>query len=171
MNTRSSLSSKWNSNKPTHSVLAACWSERELSQNPILTSWTGWTGLIRTPREAPLASGRYPDFRGVKGLYRNRQRVRRCHPSGCMSSRMLLVEFVVTHGRPHALMHASFTCQKTAPRPDVSQHGWSACVATHRPLDVGSHSQIASIATPRATSCICSTHSRLHLLLVLTLSC
>ncbi|WZY72424.1 hypothetical protein YC2023_004664 [Brassica napus] len=63
MNTRSSLSSKWNSKKPTNSVLAACWSERELSQNPILTSWTGWTGLIRTRREAPLASGRYPDFR------------------------------------------------------------------------------------------------------------
>ncbi|WZY72429.1 hypothetical protein YC2023_004669 [Brassica napus] len=49
---------------------------------------------------------------------------------------MLPVACVETHGRPHALMHASFTCQKTAPHPDVSQHGWSACVATHRPLHV-----------------------------------
>ncbi|KAG5401142.1 hypothetical protein IGI04_015749 [Brassica rapa subsp. trilocularis] len=87
---------------------------------------------------------------------------RRCHPSGCVSSRMLLVAFVVTHGRPNALMHASFTCQRTAPRPDVSQHGWSACVATHRPLDVGSHSQIASIATPRATNFQAASAAPMH---------
>ena len=37
--------------------------ERELSQNPMLTSWTGWTGLIRTWKEPPLASDRYSDFR------------------------------------------------------------------------------------------------------------
>ncbi|WZY72431.1 hypothetical protein YC2023_004671 [Brassica napus] len=130
MNTRSSLSSKWNSNKPTHNVLAACWSERELSQNPMLTSWTGWTGLIRTRGEG----------------FRNRQLVRRCHPSGCVLSRMLLVKCVVTHGRPHALMHDSFTCHRTAPRPDVSQNGWSACVATHRPLHVGSHAHISQVS-------------------------
>ncbi|KAG5396927.1 hypothetical protein IGI04_018741 [Brassica rapa subsp. trilocularis] len=53
------------------------------------------------------------------------------HPIACVSSCMLVVACVATHGRPHALMHASFTFQETPPRPHDSQHVWGSCVATH----------------------------------------
>ncbi|KAF2573165.1 hypothetical protein F2Q70_00002242 [Brassica cretica] len=75
---------------------------------------------------------------------------------------MLPVACVATHGRPHVLMHDSFTCQMTAPRPDGLLHGWSACVATHRPLRVDSHAQIAGIATPRATTCKAACSATMH---------
>ena len=75
------------------------------------------------------------------------------HPIACVSSRMLPVACVATHVRPHALLHASFTCQETPPRPHGSQHVWDSCVAIHGPLDVSSYALFADTATPRATTC------------------
>ncbi|KAF2580917.1 hypothetical protein F2Q68_00005210 [Brassica cretica] len=74
------------------------------------------------------------------------------HPVACVSSRMLPVTYVATHGRPNTLFHASFTCQETPPRPHGSQHVWGSCVATHRQLDVSSHALFADTATPRASA-------------------
>ncbi|KAF3611420.1 hypothetical protein DY000_02049385 [Brassica cretica] len=75
------------------------------------------------------------------------------HPIACVSSCMLPVACVATHGRPHTLFHASFTCQETPPRPYSSQHVWGSCVATHGPLHVGLHAQMACTATPGASVC------------------
>ncbi|KAF3511984.1 hypothetical protein F2Q69_00007534 [Brassica cretica] len=75
------------------------------------------------------------------------------HLITCASSCMLPVACVATHGRPHALLHASFTCQETPPRPHVSQHVWGSCAATHGPLDVSSHALFVDTATPRASAC------------------
>ncbi|KAG5400866.1 hypothetical protein IGI04_015473 [Brassica rapa subsp. trilocularis] len=75
------------------------------------------------------------------------------HPIACVLSCMLLVACVATHGRPHALLHFSFTCQGTPPRPHISQHVWGSCVATHGPLHVGSHAKITGTATPHASVC------------------
>ncbi|KAF2530836.1 hypothetical protein F2Q70_00029205 [Brassica cretica] len=75
------------------------------------------------------------------------------HPIAYVSSCMLPVACVVTHGRPHSLLHASFTCKETPPRPHGSQHVWGSCVATHGPLDVSSHALFADTATPRASTC------------------
>ena len=50
---------------------------------------------------------------GWLGIYRSCRPIRTCHPIACVSSRMLPVACVATHGRPHALFHASWPCQKT----------------------------------------------------------
>ena len=50
--TRSILSSKWNSNKPTQLV-----DQREPSQNPMPLSSMDWYGRIRTWTEPPRTSG------------------------------------------------------------------------------------------------------------------
>ncbi|KAF3533429.1 hypothetical protein DY000_02041431 [Brassica cretica] len=73
------------------------------------------------------------------------------HPIACVSSCMLPVACVATHGRTHALLHASFTFPVTPPRPHSSQHVWGLCAATHGPLHVGSHAQISVTETPRAS--------------------
>ncbi|KAF2557753.1 hypothetical protein F2Q68_00016317 [Brassica cretica] len=90
---------------------------------------------------------------GWRGIYRSCLPIRMSHPIACVSSCMLSVACVATHGRPHALLHASFTCQETPPRPHSSQHVWGSSVATHGHLHVGSHAQIVGIATPRVSVC------------------
>ncbi|KAF2555089.1 hypothetical protein F2Q68_00016931 [Brassica cretica] len=84
------------------------------------------------------------------------------HPIACVSSCMLPVACAATHGHPHALFHASFTCQEIPPRPHSSQHVWGSRVATHGPLHVGSHAQIAGTATPRASVCRAAWNCFMH---------
>ena len=91
-----------------------------------------------------------------------------------LSSRILPVACVATHGRPHVLMHASFTCQMTAPtsrwlaawlecmRRDTPPSACRFAFADRRYCDTSSYD---------LSSCMFSTHARLHLVLVLTLSC
>ncbi|KAF3601386.1 hypothetical protein F2Q69_00036429 [Brassica cretica] len=66
---------------------------------------------------------------------------------------MLPVACVATHGRPHPLLHACFTCQEARPRPHGSHHVWGSCVATHMQLDVSSHAMFTDTVTPRASAC------------------
>ena len=99
---------------------------------------------------------------GWLGIYRSCQPIRMSHPIACVSSCMLPVACVATHGRPHALLHASWPCHKTPPRPLALQHVWCSCIATHGPLHVGSHAQIAGTATPRASVCRAAWNCFMH---------
>ncbi|KAF3535332.1 hypothetical protein F2Q69_00022325 [Brassica cretica] len=66
---------------------------------------------------------------------------------------MLPVACATTHGRTHALMNVSVTCNRTPTRPDGLLHGWSACNATHGSLHVDQHASFACNATSRASAC------------------
>ncbi|KAF2587937.1 hypothetical protein F2Q70_00040611 [Brassica cretica] len=84
------------------------------------------------------------------------------HPIACVSSCMLPVTCVAIHGRPHALLHALYPCQKTPPRPLALHNVWCSCIATHGPLHVGSHAQIAGIVTPHASVCQAAWNCFMH---------
>ena len=111
---------------------------------------------------------------GDEGLYRTRQRVRRCHPSGCVSSHMISVACVATHGCPHVLMHASFTCQMTAPTSRWLA-AWLECMRCDTPASACrfacAYRRYFDTSSYDLSSCMSSTHARLPLLLFLTLSC
>ncbi|KAF2547786.1 hypothetical protein F2Q70_00022207 [Brassica cretica] len=136
MNTRSSLSSKLNSNKPTHSVLGRSRTEPPLASGYYFgTSWQnfGPRKLSKTP------VWMWRNEVGVMGIYRYPQRVTSSHTSARVSALMLPVTCAVTHGHTHIMRHVPDTCREKNPRPHVPQNAQPSCVATHRPLHVSPH--------------------------------
>ncbi|KAF2547787.1 hypothetical protein F2Q70_00022206 [Brassica cretica] len=124
MSTRSSLSSKWNSNKPTHSVLVGeCLAKTH-------RQCLDWTGLDRS--EVWM----WRNEVGVLGIYRYLQQVTSSHTSARVSAHMLPVTCAATHGYTHVVRHVPDTFMETHSRPHVPHHDQPSCVATHRLMHV-----------------------------------
>ncbi|WZZ57540.1 hypothetical protein YC2023_057647 [Brassica napus] len=155
----------------------------------MLTSWTGWTGLIRTWTEPPLASGRYSDFRSfcleIAEILRSGRTsllgdISKSPASQTVPPKRLCV---VPHTSGHMRCDTrASTCPDACflyMPEDITTSRWLAAWLEFMRRDTPASACRFACADRRycdtssydLSSCMFSNHARLHLLLLLTLSC
>ncbi|KAG5388622.1 hypothetical protein IGI04_030163 [Brassica rapa subsp. trilocularis] len=165
--TRSTLNSKWNSNKPTHSVLG----EKLLSFRVTIVEnrRLDGTGLL-----SGVSFGQVWMLRndlGSWGIYRRHQPISFRLVAARVSLRMAPDASTATPRAPHGWLHVQDTCRTPPLLPDVRLHDWSSCKAPHILTHVDQHASIACVATFRAwpihlvlhmACCMSRTHAGRH---------